>query len=143
MCSQRAWRIPASPSAGLVARDPASDERRENYVMVNVGRQSGGQSPVVGIESKTTQDSVSTLDIQTGTNCGRLILCSIGSSFSTYGLRDNETQRHRIGAVPPADLPDTLQVGMEANGFEWPDLRATFFEITLRVPESPEDCTSG
>ena len=128
-------------SAGLMARDPSSDAGSENYVMVNLGRQNGGQSPVIGTESKTTRNSSSTLDIQLGTNRGRLILCRVGSDFRSYRLLDNEVEWRRIASVPRPDLPDSLQVGMVANGFEGPDLRATFFEISLRVPQSLEDCT--
>lgn len=54
---------------------------------------------------------------------------------------DNQTSWTEIGTITREDLPETLQVGMVANGFKGPDIRATFTEISLTVPTIESDCT--
>ncbi|MFK7893995.1 MAG: hypothetical protein AB8B63_24485 [Granulosicoccus sp.] len=133
--------IPASNfnSAGLMARNPAGATQSENYIMVNVGQQNG----VAGSETKTTRNSSSVLDIIPGSIAGRLILCRIGSTFHTYRWLDNEDRWTPIGSFARADLPSTLQVGMVANAFTGPDLRAEFDYIRLRTPQQESQCTGS
>jgi len=38
------------------------------------------------------------------------------------------------------DMPSTVQVGMVANGYTGPDVRATFDYIRMSVPSSEADC---
>ena len=127
-------------SAGLMARDPSGASGPENHVMVNIGRQDGSIAGGIGSETKSTRDSSSRLELQVGSNRGRLVLCRVGNRFSTHRLLDNESGWTRIGEVTRDDLPATLQVGMVANGFSGPDVRATFEYITLRVPLDEADC---
>jgi len=128
-------------SAGLMARNASGGSGPENHIMVNVGRQNSTIANSIGSESKSTINSSSQLDLQDGTNSGRLILCRVGSQFSTYRLLNNETEWTQIGSIARDDLPDTLQVGMVANGFSGPDLIATFNYIRLTVPSTEGDCT--
>lgn len=130
-------------SGGLMARNPAGGSGPENYVMVNVGRQNSSIPASVGSESKSTVNSNSQLDLRAGVHQGRLILCRIGTEFYTYRLLDNEATWTRIGSATRADMPTTVQVGMVANGFSGPDLRATFDYVRLRVPASEAGCTPG
>ena len=129
-------------SAGLMVRNPAGANGPENHVMVNVGRQDGrAGSSRIGSEAKTTEDSDSTLMVQPGVPSGRLILCRVGDVVSAFRRLEGEASFTRIARYTRTDLPGTVQVGMVANGYSGPDIRASFDYVRLRVPTSEADCT--
>lgn len=127
-------------SAGLMARNPAGANGAENYIMVNIGRQNGTIPDGVGTEHKSTTNSNSVLSLQAGSTSGRLLLCRVGDEFSTYRFLDNETGWSLIETETRTDMPQQLQVGIVANGFSGPDLRAVFEYIQLRVPTNSAQC---
>jgi hypothetical protein len=122
-------------SAGLMVRSTENSD--ENYVMVNVGR----QLEALGTEAKETTNSISILNIQAGSNNGRLTLCRVGADFYAYRQLDNETEWTRIGSVNRNDIPETVQVGMVVNGFTGPDIVASFDYIRMQVPNTEAECT--
>ena len=95
----------------------------------------------IGSEAKNTTNSVSVLELQSGSTNGRLTSCRVGANFAVYRQLDNETQWTLIGDVTRNDFPETTQVGMIVNGFSGPDIRATFDYVRMRVPANVADCT--
>ncbi|MEE9335596.1 MAG: hypothetical protein V3U65_16010 [Granulosicoccaceae bacterium] len=126
-------------AAGLMARYTSGSG--ENYVVVNVGRQDGTITGFLGSEAKNTTNSISALELQSGSTSGRLTLCRIGANFTVYRQLDNEIQWTQIGAITRNDFPETAQVGMMVNGYLAADIRATFDYVRMRVPATEADCT--
>lgn len=133
-------------SAGLMARDPASVQGGENWVMYNLGYQESG----VAAEGKSTRDSVSWLFFEPAPHVGTLVLCRLGGTFHMWLKLDGETswtETHRFtlgdSNRPAPTMPDTLQVGVIANGFNGPpDITAEFDYVRFAVPNSLADCTA-
>lgn len=130
-------------SAGLLARDPLGGSAPENYLMINVGRQNNSISGAVGSETKTTVNSQSTLDLQQGPREGRLLLCRVDNSFIAYRRLFGESSWTQIGDWVRDDLPLLMQVGLVANAFNGPDLRASFDFVRLTIPANISDCLPG
>lgn len=136
-------------SAGLLVRDPMHAPGQEDWIMHNVGF----QATFVGSEGKTTVGSQSMLTLVPGERQGRIRMCRFGDRFVLVRLLDGDTggfmQTHEF--MRP-DLPDSLQVGLVANGWNsegiepdttiTPDLRASFDYIRLWRPTSPADCVA-
>lgn len=134
-------------SAGLLVRDPSHSAGQENWIMHNVGF----QSEFVGSEGKTTANSESMLTLVPGARRGRIRMCRFGDRFVLVRRLDDDQggfmQTHEF-ARP--ELPDDLQVGLVANGWNseglepdpsiTPDLRASFDYIRLWRPQSEADC---
>lgn len=152
--------------AGLLARAPRDitpatwTTGGENYVFVALGN---GQRPNESfqVEAKTTQDSVSDLELRdVPAGAGLLQIARIGDAFVTlYRPDGGEWSVFRRHDRP--DLPDTLQVGMHAYtdwetagamdpfahngsvvqdfpaGDGFPDLRAEFDWIRFADPLVP------
>ena len=124
-------------SAGLVARDPASSDGRENWLMLNVGFQDGR----IGSEGKTTVDSRSTLFITDGSHRAELILCRIGGRFIMLRMLEGETSFTETDRFDRADMPTELQVGLVGNGYgSSPNLRAIFDWVRFKTPADEADC---
>jgi hypothetical protein len=128
-------------SAGLMARNTSG--LGENYVMLNVGRQRDTIENGLGTEFKSTVSSTSALQLQSGSNNGRLTLCRVGNSFTMYRLLDNETGWTQIGSVIRDDFPATVQVGMVVNAFSGADLTATFDYVRMIVPQDELGCVAN
>ena len=136
-------------SAGLLVRDPDHQPGVENWIMHNLGF----QAEFVGSEGKTTVNSESMLTLVPGPNRGRLRLCRTGDRFILARRLDGESAFMQTHEFNRADLPDTLQVGLVANGWNsgglepdlsiTPDLRATFDYIRLWTGASEADCLAG
>ena len=109
-------------SAGIIARNPNTS--LQNYVVTNLGMQSHENG--VGSEGKTTVDSNSTLYLLPGANSGRLRMCRVGSTFRILRFLDGESGWTQTNDFNRNDLPETLQVGIMANGW-------------VRLPSEPAD----
>ena len=128
-------------SAGLMARDPAGSSAPESHLMVNVGRQNNTVAQGIGSEFKTTRNGLSRLELQDGGRQGRLILCRVANTFYAFRKLEQDDDWVQIGNQARPDMPDSLQVGMVANGYTGPDLQATFDYIRLTVPTQASECT--
>lgn len=134
-------------SAGLLARDPEHGPGHDDWVMVNVGRQLGG---LVGSEGKTTVGSQSTLELVEGGFRGRLRICRVGSTMIVARRLEGETAWRVLGRYERGDLPEDLQVGMVATGWNTgeevpelgrvPDVEGRFDYVRFAVPGAESDC---
>lgn len=126
-------------SAGLIVRDPASTQGRQNWVVTNVGR----QDPHTGTEVKTTTDSRSVLELQPGPAEARLRLARLGDTI--YALRrfPDDDAWTLIRTYDRPDLPDTVQVGLMCNGWTGDaDLVAQYDYVRINQPTSVDDLTA-
>lgn len=142
-------------SAGLEIRDPQSGPQDERWITHNVGF----QASFIGTEGKTTESSRSELRLVRGLHHGRLRICRVGDVFVlTRRLADEDAwtqpsyypDRNEPARYERPDLPDTLQVGLMANGWNStggqpdesiePDVRGVFEYIRFSSIESEADC---
>jgi hypothetical protein len=136
-------------SAGLLARDPEHGPGHDDWVMVNTGRQLGA---LVGSEGKTTVGSQSTLELVEGPFRGRLRMCRVGGVIVLARMLEGETAWRMLNRYERGDLPQSVQVGMVATGWNTgepepdlsrtPDLEATFDYVRFAVPSGETDCTA-
>lgn len=136
-------------SAGLIARDPEYGPGHDDWVMVNTGRQLG---TLVGSEGKTTVGSQSTLELSEGPPRGQLRICRVGSGIVLARRLEGETAWRVMNRYDRPDLPEDLQVGMVATGWNTaeqdpdlgrtPDLEATFDYVRYALPSSEADCVA-
>ena len=126
-------------SAGLIVRDPASAAGRQNWVVVNVGR----QDPDIGTEVKTTVNSRSVLELQRGAQSGQLRLARMGTTVSALRKLDGEDRWTLIKEIERKDLPKRVQVGLMCNGWTGnADLVAEFDYVRFSVPNAAADLTA-
>jgi hypothetical protein len=126
-------------SAGLIVRDPASGERKQNWVVVNVGR----QDPNTGTEVKTTVNSVSRLELQRGEHTGQLRMARIGTTVYALKKLNGETRWTLLREIDRKDLPNRVQIGLMCNGWtERADLTAEFDYFRVSVPKAVADLTA-
>jgi hypothetical protein len=133
-------------AGGLIVRDPGSVNGAQNWITHNVGR----QQPEVGTEGKDTRDSASHLELVDGVHHGTLRICRIGSTFILARRLDNEGDLREMHRFERPDLPETLQVGMMANGWNSadehpdtsvaPDVEVSFDYVRFWRPRNPADC---
>ena len=136
-------------SAGLLARDPEHGPGNDDWVMVNTGRQVG---ELVGSEGKTTVASQSTLELLEGPFRGRLRICRVGAVIVLARMLEGETEWRELARYERGDLPEELQVGMVATGWNTaaqvpdltrvPDVEARFDYVRFAVPASESDCVA-
>lgn len=136
-------------SAGLLARDPEHGPGHDDWVMVNVGRQLGA---LVGSEGKTTVGSQSTLELVEGAFRGRLRMCRVGGVVIVARMLEGESEWRVLNRFERGDLPESLQVGMVATGWNTgeeqpelsrvPDLEARFDYVRFAGVGSEADCTA-
>lgn len=124
-------------SAGFVVRDPASRGGAQNWLMYDVGF----QDTQVGTEGKTTVNSQSNYELISGARSGLLAICRIGQTIHMFRKLDGEANWSETEHYERPDLPSALQVGLIANGYSGPDLRAEFDYVRFSVPQSVADCT--
>ena len=115
--------------------------------MVNTGRQLG---TLVGSEGKTTVGSQSTLELVEGPFRGRLRICRLGGVIVLARMLEGETAWRVLNRYDRGDLPESLQVGMVATGWNTgepepelsrvPDLEARFDYVRFAVPGGEADC---
>jgi hypothetical protein len=107
---------PSEPfhSAGLLARDPSSDQGTQDWVMYNLGR----QEMFVGSEGKTTLSSMSVLTLLPGEHRGLLRMCRDGADIRLLRRLEGDAAWVEEHVYPRPDLPATLQVGLVINA--WP-----------------------
>lgn len=133
-------------SGGLIARDPASAPGQQSWITHNVGYQSSS----VATEGKTTIDSQSILYLVDGIHHGRLRMCRFGDSFVLARWLDDESAWMQTQRFERPDLPDVLQVGMMANGWNstgsqpdtrrTPDVHVSFDYVRFSRPADEDDC---
>jgi len=136
-------------SVGLLARDPVTGEGQANWIMASLGRQEGVR---VASEGKTTVDSQSVLELIDGPRRGRLRICRVGSRFVIARRLEGEGAFMETQSYDRPDLPDTLQVGMVATGWNssvpqpdfsrTPDIEGTIDYVHFSAPASEADCTA-
>ncbi len=134
-------------SAGLIARDPEYGPGHDDWVMVNTGRQLG---ELVGSEGKTTVGSQSVLELVDGAFRGRLRICRVGGVIVLARMLEGETAWRVLNRYDRSDLPEDLQVGMVATGWNTseqepdllrtPDVEATFDYVRFAVPQGEAGC---
>lgn len=125
-------------AGGILARDPASQRGRENWVVVNVGRENGR----LGTEVKTTVNSNSQLWTRDGVATGEVRMVRLGAQFHLLKRLQGEQQWTELTTFNRPDLPETLQVGLMCNGWtNNPDLLVFFDYIRFDRPENEQDLT--
>jgi hypothetical protein len=139
-------RLPPPPEfqfAGLIARDPASEEsRRENYVFTVLGERGG----YLTNETKTTRDNVSQVhgpNEGRATADGQLRICRVGQVFRVYNrpLEGGAWKLEQTYDRRRNPLPATLQVGPIVYSFtKKPDLVGQFDDIRFAYAGHPDDC---
>ncbi len=102
-------------SAGLLIRDPDT-EGNENFIMCNLGFQSYANG--VGTETKNTDDGISTLYLNPDEREGLVRICRVGNVFRTFKQTGDDTDWVLLLEQERLDLPNTLQVGLIANGWD-------------------------
>jgi hypothetical protein len=127
-------------SAGLIVRDPASAGQRQNWVVVNVGR----QDPNTGTEVKTTVNSRSVLELQRGDHTGHLRLARIGTTIYALRKLSSEDKWTLLREIDRRDLPNRVQVGLMCNGWTTQsDLVAEFDYFRMSVPKDKDALTAS
>lgn len=124
---------------GIMARDPSS--AAENYVFIVVGRDEND----ISVESKTTKASVSTYDGPPWPSAdAELRLCRVGSTFTMLKRRVGDPSWTVARTEVRADLPATLDVGVNAYAFLMaggtPDFRASFERVVFAEATTGADC---
>lgn len=140
----RSRRDPSRPpsqafnSGGLIARDPASRPGRQNWVVINVGRQQEG----LGTEVKTTVNSESQLFCDDGPCYGEVRMARLGSQFHLLRKLVGEADWRLLRVFDRPDLPETLQVGLMCNGWtDQPDALIEVDWVRFARPNGPNDVT--
>jgi hypothetical protein len=128
--------------AGIIARDPASDEgeAKESYVFNVVGY----RGDYLSVETKTTKKDVSYVEgPEWNSGDAELRICRYNDELSVYKRPIGEKEWQLGIAYKRKDLPATLQVGPIAYAFtdKW-DLEASFEEIRFAPVKSHEDCVT-
>lgn len=125
-------------AAGLIARDPASQQGRQNWVVINVGR----QQSFLGTEVKTTVNSNSQLFLEEGPAEGEVRMVRLGADFHLLRRLRGEDSWRRLRVFRRPDLPATLQVGLMCNGWtNNPDLLADYDWVRFARPAGADDVT--
>lgn len=126
--------------AGIIARDPASDEgeAKESYVFNVVGY----RGDYLSVETKTTKKDVSYVEgPEWDSGDAELRICRYNGELSVY-KRPIGGKEWQLGiAYKRKDLPATLQVGPIAYAYtdQW-DLEASFDEIRFAPVKDHADC---
>lgn len=122
---------------GLMARNPNNTDG-ENYVHLvsgNTPEEVNDGTDELGVEHKSTTNSVSPYDaIPDGLSDHELRIVRDGSEFSLYSKNIDATEWNLIITHTRADLPTTLQVGLNIYttlGGETADLRVIYENIVL------------
>ena len=127
-------------SGGILARDPASTNGMENWVLMLLGYQAFD----IGTRDASTNNSNTSISaIRASTiSDGELIICRLGTSFYTYYNTPNKNVWTQTDWFVRNNMPQTLQVGIaiDAGGTQ-PHLRAEFDWIRFAVPLQQSDCT--
>jgi hypothetical protein len=133
-------------SGGLIVRDPGSRDGAQQWITHNVGR----QQPEVGSEGKDTRDSESLLELVDGPHYGTLRICRFGSTFVLARRLGNESDFREMHRFERGDLPDAVQVGIMANGWNSadaqpntsisPDVEVSFDHVRFWQPQTEADC---
>lgn len=129
-------------SAGILARDPASVDGNENWLVYNLGFQENS----VATEGKTTDNSVSVLTLLPtgGVFRSELAMCRFGANFRLFRRLETETGWRLEHTYSRPDLPATLDLGLMANAWQSPaTIRAEYDYIRLTVPTSEADCSEA
>jgi hypothetical protein len=126
--------------AGIIARDPASDEgeAKESYVFNVVGY----RGDYLSVETKTTKKDVSYVEgPEWDSGDAELRICRYNGEVSVYKRPIGEKEWQLGIAYKRKDLPATLQVGPIAYAYtdKW-DLQASFEEIRFAPVKTHEDC---
>lgn len=125
-------------SGGLIVLDPASAPGKRNYVLVNIGRQQNE----LGSGICETLNSQSRFKLDSGAATGSLRLGRIGKSLYAYRKLTGENEWRQLGEFQWPDPPQTLDVGVMANGMgNAPDALIEFDEVRFTIPKSIEDFT--
>lgn len=128
-------------SAGLIARDPASDSGNEDHVFYSLGHDSIPNG--IGTDMRSTDNGNSTLNFTSsgGENSGQLALCRVGDQFLTYRMLDGGAWE-ATQSVTRTDLPSELQVGVALNSWSTHDLLAQVDYVTFREVGNSAECLS-
>lgn len=124
---------------GIMARDPAGTDQggEENYVFIVVGRDEDD----VSVETKSTTDSVSDyVGPSWPSGDAELRMCRLGSTFHLYKRGVGAGTWELATSYDRPDLPDELQVGMNAYTAVSPDLAVHFDELVFAEVTDQEGC---
>jgi hypothetical protein len=121
---------------GLMVRDPASPP--ENYVHIVVGDDGNGLS----VETKSTKASVSEFaGPDWGDNEAFLRVCRVGPKVSLYKRMSSDDPWALATTYDRADLPETLQAGVDVYTNDQPDITVTVSDFSAEPVKSEADCT--
>lgn len=121
---------------GLMIRDPVSPP--ENYVHVVIGDAGSG----LAVETKSTKASVSEFATPAwDDNEADLRICRVGAKVSLYKRPTSDDPWELAAAYERADLPATLQAGVDLYTDDQPDLTLTVFGFTVEPVAAEGDCT--
>ena len=122
---------------GLMIRNPANPP--ENYVHVVVGDDGDGLS----VETKTTKDNVSEFAGPAwGDNEADLRICRVGPKISLYKRLTSDDPWATATTYERADLPETLQAGIDVYTNDEPDITVTVFDFTIEPVAAEAGCTT-
>jgi hypothetical protein len=140
--------VPTEPfhSAGILARDPASDGGSENWISYELGKQNAVVSR--GTRSAKTTTSDTDFDLTASGNnqvSGVIVMCRLGGTIHLLRKLDGEADWTETQTHLSVALPDEVQLGVAANaGYGAnPNLKATFDYARFVVPTTLADCTAG
>lgn len=132
-------------TAGLLARDPASVNTNENWVLYDIGQQGNStDTPVVtvGTMAKGTIHSGTMKFPESGTHSGLLAICRIGGSFEVLKrLYNPDGDFLSAHTFQWNEAPATLQVGLTVGSWVTaPDVVGRFDYARLGDPHQHGTC---
>jgi hypothetical protein len=121
---------------GLMAR--SGDGGQENYLFIVAGDDGDGLS----IETKNTVESFSKYSGPAWDSPeAELRLCRIGTTFNLYKRHVGSNEAWTLAATfERADLPGSLQVGLNIYTDSTPDLQIRYDHIAIDPVADPSDC---
>jgi hypothetical protein len=134
-------------SAGMMVRSPDTGPGNEDHVLFSVGAQ---WNALLNSEGKNTVNSASQLTQTAGPNRGRLRICRIGSTFYLARRLQGAAAFTLTHTYVRADMPATVQAGMEATAWNGhmgfpnfaldPDLVGTWDYVRFSSITDPAQC---
>jgi hypothetical protein len=123
---------------GLMLRNPTSPP--ENYVHIVIGDDGDGLS----VETKSTTNSESQFAGPAwGDNEGDLRICRVGGNVSLYKRLTSDDPWATATSYARADLPETLEAGIDVYTNDVPDITVTVFDFAIEPVTSAADCTAA
>lgn len=129
-------------AAGIMVRDPVSDQGTEFWLTYDFGRQWGARRStrlaLTSLSKTGIQKAPSDIDVRGG----ELVVCRVDGVFYFARRFEGETAWTTTD-TSSMYMPPSVQVGLSANaGGGTPDLFATFDYARLTIPTTAADCVA-